>query len=152
MESGLPKKAELIETFKTLSAKVGPERIVWRYSPILLSQTYTIGHHIKYFEEFAKRLEGFTNLCRISFLDIYKKIAFSMKSLGIYDVPEKSKRTLTQRLMEIGMAHGITIGGCGNMDLQAVGLAPIGCIDSQLVARVIGKGIQLQNDPGQRDG
>ena len=36
VEAGLPRKAQLLETFRQLAAALGPERVVWRYSPILL--------------------------------------------------------------------------------------------------------------------
>ena len=38
MEPGLPsKKAVLIPVFRELSRKLGPDRLVWRYDPILLN-------------------------------------------------------------------------------------------------------------------
>ena len=42
IEPGLPGKREtLIPTFRTLSQKIGKERVIWRYDPIFISQRYT---------------------------------------------------------------------------------------------------------------
>ena len=52
VEPNLPnKREELIPTFKRLSEKIGKERVIWRYDPILISKRYTIDYHLKAFEE-----------------------------------------------------------------------------------------------------
>ena len=68
VEAGLPRKARLVEVFQEALAHVlGPERVVWRYSPILLGGSYDVEHHLRYFETFARTLEGSTRRCRLSF-------------------------------------------------------------------------------------
>ena len=32
---------------------IGPEKVIWRYDPIFLNETYTFEYHIHYFEELA---------------------------------------------------------------------------------------------------
>ena len=73
LEEYVPTKSGIIDTFKELSNKIGPERVIWRYDPIILTDTLTMEYHVKYFEELAKRLNGFTQTCVISFVDLYKK-------------------------------------------------------------------------------
>ncbi len=138
VEPGLPRKARLIETFQGLSRAIGPERVVWRYSPILVGGRYTIEHHLHCFEAIADRLQGCTAACRLSFLDVYPKIARRMAALGLGDVPAKQKGPLALRLAELGAARGIAVGGCGDEALDDAGLARSGCIDAGLVARVAG--------------
>ena len=138
VEAGLPRKAELAETFRALADAIGPERTVWRYSPILVGGPYDEAHHLRYFETFARRLEGSTRSCRLSFLDVYPKIASRMAVLGLAGVPEERKAPLALALSEIGRAHGIEVGGCGDAALEEAGLAGAGCIDAALVERVAG--------------
>ena len=111
---------------------------MWRYSPILLGGAYDIAHHMQWFEAFAARLEGSTRTCRISFLDMYPKIAGRMAALGFVGVPEEAKAALALRLAELGAAHGIEVGGCGDGALDDAGLARAGCIDAALVEHVAG--------------
>ena len=122
VEAGLPRKARLLETFRSLADALGPDRVVWRYSPILLGGAYDIAHHMQWFEAFAARLEGSTRTCRISFLDMYPKIAGRMAALGFVGVPEEAKAALALRLAELGAAHGIEVGGCGDGALDDAGL------------------------------
>lgn len=138
VEAGLPRKAVLLETFRELSRAIGAERVVWRYSPILVGGPYTLEHHLRWFEEFARRLSGFTDTCRLSFLDVYPKIAARMGRMGIAGVPDGEKGRLARQLAEIGARCGIEVGGCGDGALDDVGLARAGCIDGAIVERVAG--------------
>jgi hypothetical protein len=47
IETGGPRKREIIETFKTLSDKIGAYRVIWRYDPILLNEAYTVVYHVE---------------------------------------------------------------------------------------------------------
>ncbi|QOS69718.1 DUF1848 domain-containing protein [Eggerthella guodeyinii] len=138
VEAGLPRKAQLLDTFRALADALGPERVVWRYSPILVGGPYDIAHHLHWFDAFAKRLEGSTRACRIGFLDTYPKIAGRMAALGFAGVPDGEKAALALRLAELGAAHGIDVGGCGDGALDDAGLARAGCIDAALVERIAG--------------
>ena len=146
VEAGLPRKARLLETFRSLADALGPDRVVWRYSPILLGGAYDIAHHMQWFEAFAARLEGSTRTCRISFLDMYPKIAGRMAALGFVGVPEEAKAALALRLAELGAARGIEVGGCGDGALDDAGLARAGCIDAAVVERVAG--VRAKRAPG----
>ena len=138
VEAGLPRKARLVEVFQELAHVLGPERVVWRYSPILLGGSYDVEHHLRYFETFARTLEGSTRRCRLSFLDVYRKIAPRMEALGLSGVPDAEKRALAQRLAEIAAGFGIEVGGCGDPALDEAGLAGEGCIDAAHVEQVAG--------------
>ena len=49
VEPGLPSLEERIRTFLYLSEQIGPERVLWRYDPVLLNKTYTIPWHREQF-------------------------------------------------------------------------------------------------------
>lgn len=150
IEQNLPRKQQLLQTFVQLAGAIGPHRMVWRYSPILLSKKYTLQYHLHYFEQLAKRLQGHTTTCRISFLEIYPKIAGRMLAMGIRDVPEVEKAPLARRLAEIGGAYGISLGGCGNMDVAAAGFEAGGCIGEEMVQAALGLPVHLaKSGPGQ---
>ena len=43
VERGIPtKNAQLVDAFRRLSDKIGPERVLWRYDPIFVSGTHTV--------------------------------------------------------------------------------------------------------------
>jgi hypothetical protein len=69
IETKLPPKKEIIETFKKLSEKIGLQRVIWRYDPVLLNTQYTIAYHIDNFNELAYQLNGYTEKVTFSFIN-----------------------------------------------------------------------------------
>jgi spore photoproduct lyase len=65
----LPSKDELIQTFIQLSKKIGKEKVIWRYDPILLTDKIDIDFHKTEFLKLAESLQGYTDKCVISFID-----------------------------------------------------------------------------------
>lgn len=89
VEANLPdKKNELIPAFKQLSDKIGPERVIWRYDPILINEKYSMEYHIEAFSYLASSLKGYTEKCVISFVDMYAKNMKAMHDLGVRDITE----------------------------------------------------------------
>lgn len=74
VEKNLPPKEELLNDFIILSKKIGKDRIVWRYDPVIIDNNFTVEYHIKSFEKMANELCGFTNKCIISFVDSYNNL------------------------------------------------------------------------------
>ena len=57
IEPGIPhKRKHMLSVFHTLSDKIGPHRVIWRYDPILSNGTYTLTYHKKAFREIARSL------------------------------------------------------------------------------------------------
>ena len=47
LEPGVPNKNEvIIPAFQELSRRIGPERVIWRYDPILPTPKYNIDYHV----------------------------------------------------------------------------------------------------------
>ena len=47
IEENLRPKPDIIKTVQELSRRLGRERVVWRYDPILLNEVYTIDRHME---------------------------------------------------------------------------------------------------------
>lgn len=47
IEKNIPCKNDIIKNVQELSKKIGCNRIVWRYDPILLNNMYTVNRHIE---------------------------------------------------------------------------------------------------------
>ena len=80
IEPNLPPKKELVETFIQLSKRIGKDRVIWRYDPIILTDTIDLEYHKQNFESMAKRLHKHTEKCVISFLKASKS---ALKAMGL---------------------------------------------------------------------
>lgn len=152
IEPGIPdKKRKLIPLFRELSGKIGKERVIWRYDPVLISKDYSIDWHIHTFESMAQALEGYTKQAVISFLDIYRKISRRMKRAGIRRPTEEEVFQFAQRAGTSARNHGMTAVTCAEgYDLSRFGIRKGCCIDRELVEKLIGMKISVDKDKNQR--
>lgn len=151
LEPNVPhKKKEMIPIFQELADKIGRERVIWRYDPILLTEKYTMEYHLKAFEEIARELEGYTKKVVISFVDLYDK----MKHKGVYFNEMKGEEChfLARQMAEIARAHYMKIASCAEfMDLSNCGIEHNSCIDKELIEKIIGCPLKVGKDRNQRE-
>ena len=68
IERYLPSKRKVIlPAVCQLARQIGPERVVWRYDPVFLTERYSVDFHKKAFAQIARLLKGNTVRCVISF-------------------------------------------------------------------------------------
>ncbi len=152
LEPNVPKKQEIIETFIELSKRIGKEKIIWRYDPILLSDKYTIDYHLKYFKSIAEKVNPFTEKCVISFIDLYKKCERNLKGTTVQEIPEKEIRYLSQELKKITDNYNLSLETCAeNIELATLGIGHNRCIDNVLIERILDKKIKASKDKNQRN-
>ena len=152
LERGVPSKGKvIIPAFQRLADRIGPERVIWRYDPILFNATYTMAHHVRYFEVLATRLAGYTRTCTISFLDTYRHTAGRLDELGVQAGTSEQQCMLASQLADIARSYGLAIQSCvETMDLQAYGIQHARCIDDRLFEKLIGRPFQGSKDAHQR--
>lgn len=72
IEGNLPPLEKRLETFIELSEKIGREKVIWRYDPILVNKRYGVEFHREAFAKTAEALGGHAELCMLGFIDHYK--------------------------------------------------------------------------------
>lgn len=152
VEPNLPSKRRVIlPAFQELSDKIGPERVIWRYDPIFISEKYTVEKHIRYFEEMADILNGYTKRCIISFIDMYRNTASNLRGLGLQTITDDDMRIIARAFSEIAEKYGMELCTCSEaIDLSPYGVAHASCIDKTLLERLNGCKLHLAKDPNQR--
>lgn len=152
MECNVPhKKEKMIPIFQKLSDKIGNHKVIWRYDPIIFTKTYTPEYHLSAFGQIAGALNGYTNKCVISFVDVYTKNKKHMEAIGAYDVNESVLIDFCEKLSRTAKANGMTIGSCAEcIDLEKFGIEHNCCIDKKLIEDLIGCKIKVGKDRNQR--
>ena len=150
-EPGLPDKRELIEVFRRLSAKLGRDRVVWRYDPVFLSGKYDIGFHATAFRKLAERLHEYTDLCVISFVDLYAKASRNIRPLALLPLDEPQMRQLAAVFSSLAAEYGLTVESCSEkIDLSDCGVRHGQCIDKRRLKKILGGRIDIGKDANQR--
>lgn len=153
IEKKLPnKKTEMIPIFQRLSQKIGKERIIWRYDPILFSDRYTVEYHLKAFTSIAEALNGYSEKCVISFVDAYPKNKKNMEQISCIDLKETELRAFVKELSTVAEKNHFKIGSCAEkIDLSECGVVHNSCIDRELIERLIGCKLKVNKDKNQRE-
>lgn len=145
------KKKEMIPIFQKLSRKIGKEKVIWRYDPIIFTDKYNPEYHLKAFEQIAKELCGYTSKCVISFVDIYTKNKKNMKDLNSYFLTENDLTAFGRKIALIVGKYNIKAATCAEtVDLSSCGIEHNCCIDKELIEKIIGCKIKADKDKNQR--
>lgn len=151
VESGLPPKDELIETFKRLSKKIGPEKVVWRCDPIILGGGFDVDYHLHNFSRLAHALSGYTERCTISFLDFYRNIKKPLEAVFAREIKNDELSRLADGFSKTAAGCGMELLTCAEpVDLGRFGIGRASCIDKGLIEKIIGCPIDAKKDQNQR--
>lgn len=155
LEPNLPTIETRIETFKKLSNLIGPDRIIWRFDPILICSAISPRSILTKVWHIGNQLKGYTRKLVFSFVDIkaYRKVQNNLikeTSLFTKDSVEYGEGTDTQRqeiieglckLRDIWENDGwdLTIATCAeSLNLESYGIEHNRCIDGELMEKVFG--------------
>ncbi|MGC9196592.1 MAG: DUF1848 domain-containing protein [Syntrophobacteraceae bacterium] len=156
LEPGGPPLGRAIKTFLELSARLGPQRTIWRYDPIVLSQLSGIAFHEDNFQKLARELRGAATRCVISFVSPYRKARARMEAAVAgctdpVDCNSPQVQGLLQAISRIGMENQIEVFSCAmKEDFSPYGIYPSSCIDAQLISNLFGMKIEAPKDSYQR--
>lgn len=101
IEPRVPDMDQRLETFRRLAERLGKERVIWRYDPILLTGDLDPDYHARAFRRIAEELKGCTEKAVISFVDVYPaRNKKALEALGTLLPGEDTLRELAGRLAE----------------------------------------------------
>lgn len=141
LEPGLPPLEARVATFVELARRIGPERVIWRFDPLILADALDVGRLLAKLAAVGDRLHAHTRRLVISFADIegYAKVERNLRAQGVRSRPfaEPDMRLLAQGLAELNRRWGLALGTCAEtVDLAAYGIGHNRCVDDRLIERV----------------
>lgn len=136
IEPGVPDKARVMDSFKTLSDMVGMKAISWRYDPIFITEKYSLEFHIRSFEKMADNLKGYTDNCVISFIDLYEKTKRNFH--GVRNVTDKEQEILISAFSTIAKENKLQIHlCCENAGLVRENVDADGCMSQTVLEKAL---------------
>lgn len=161
-EPKVPPLDERIATFRELADRIGPERVIWRYDPIIQTSITPGSWHLEQVGRIAGQLNGATRRLVFSFYDFYGKgqgrLHAALKGTGITleDITAPAKLgellELVRGFKEVADRHDLRIFSCSEaLDLSALGIGHGACIDGNLVRELFGRNPSERKDKNQRD-
>ena len=152
-EPHLPSLSERIETFQALSNRIGKEKLIWRFDPMIVTPTLPPSEILKRLSKTGHLLKSYTNRFVFSFVDInnYRKVQrnlirksphFSEKTIKNAEVTAEQMHELAEGLMQIRKrwnkeGYDILFASCAEkIDLERYGIKHNRCIDSEMMKQV----------------
>lgn len=161
LEPNLPPLDMRLETFRALSRRLDPARVIWRWDPVVVSSLTPPGYHLDRIQKVAQALEGHSERLVISLLDFYGKVTGRLKGLSrdaglsFQDVTLPQHREelldLAGRIRDVAVRYGFEVYSCAEpVDLGSTGIGHGACIDGRLIRRLFGIERDMRKDKGQR--
>jgi hypothetical protein len=154
-----PPLEKAVGVFQQLADRIGPERVIWRYDPIFLSNITQFSYHIENYSCIAEKLQGYAKRSVISFVDDYRKASKRIRELGQYQIEVRPSERLVVadvkhfvlKLVKEATANGMEMQSCAeNLDMTELGVRPGKCIDDDLVRTLFKYDSSSKKDPSQR--
>jgi hypothetical protein len=146
LEPCLPPLAERVETFRRLADRIGPERVIWRFDPLVLTERLTADLLLDRISRLAGLLCGCTRKLVISFADIQRYRAvqrrLSRHCAGVREFTPEEMIAFAARLVDLSGAWGVELATCAEA-VELAGIAHNCCIDDRLLAQCFGGDAEL---------
>ena len=146
-----------MRTFCELSDRVGVNRVIWRYDPIVFTALTSTTFHRDNFQRIAASLRDHTRRSVISIVDSYRKTERRLRKLegtpaAVQACDPEDFRKLMCDLAQTAADNGINIVSCAEeIDLRPFGIRPGKCIDPQVIADAFQLDVPSKKDPTQRE-
>ena len=137
-EGKVPRLESRIETFKELSNRIGKEKVVWRFDPLLLTNEIDVKELLKRLGKIGDELYKYTNKLVFSFADIgiYKKVESNLNKANIQYIEFTLETMLefAEGLQTLNKKWGLELATCAEkFDLNKYGINHNKCIDDDLM-------------------
>ena len=164
LEPGLPPLAARIDSFRRLADRLGPDRVVWRLDPLLLTDRLDVRALLDRAARLLAQLAPHTRQLVFSFADVaaYPAVQRNLARAGVAarEFTRAEMAEFARGLAVLNRAHGLALATCAEeIDLAAQGIAHNRCVDGELLARLWPDDAALleflgsraaRKDPGQR--
>lgn len=137
-EAKVPSVSARIQTFKELSNRLGKNRVVWRYDPLILTDKIDVNELLKRVKNIGDQIKDFTSKLVFSFADIsiYRKVQNNLdkENVNYIEFTQDTMEAFANGIAEINKEWGLQLGTCSEkIDLEQYGIVHNKCIDDDLM-------------------
>jgi DNA repair photolyase len=141
LESKVPNVKYRIDTFIELSEKIGKDKVIWRFDPLILTDKIGVDELLRKTENIGNQLKNYTDKMVFSFADIklYKKVQSNLLKSEI-NYQEFNDRTMNEYalgLQNLNSNWNFEIGTCAEkIPLEKYGIVHNKCVDDDLMIKL----------------
>jgi hypothetical protein len=127
-----------------LSNKIGKDKIIWRFDPLLLTKEIDVNELLKRLENIGDQIYTYTNKLVFSFADIsiYKMVESNLRKEGIQyiEFDQQTMIEFAKGLNRLNIKWNLELATCAEkFDLSKFGISHNKCIDDELMFKLFHK-------------
>ena len=143
-EGKVPKLSNRLDTFKELSDRIGKEKVVWRFDPLILTDAIDVQELLKRVKNIGDKIKNHTNKLVFSFADIsaYRKVENNLKKEGVnfIEFTEQTMHEFAIGIQQLNKSWGLEIATCAEkIPLEQYEISHNKCIDDDLMVELFHK-------------
>lgn len=129
IEPGVDRKADISDACAEISERIGRDRILWRYDPVLYTGRIDSAYHTRKFATFCNEASRWTDRCIFSFVDTYGRTPAG------YRPPTRAEEAeFCKMAVRTAEDRGISLSVCcAKKDYSEYGIENRGCIDAAMM-------------------
>lgn len=153
LEPGIPSLQYRIDTFKMLVDRLSPKHVIWRFDPLILTNTISDDTLVDKIQCIGEKLQGYTEKLVFSYADIssYKKVRDNLVNncVEYKDWSTETMLCFAKKLASANEKMDYILATCGEkIDLSEYGIMHNKCIDDELIIRLAYSDKKLMNHLG----
>lgn len=156
LEKGVPPVQRRIDTFRRLVDKIGFGKVIWRYDPLILTETISVPLLLEKIESIGEQLNGYTEKLIFSFADItsYRGVKSRLEKNNIKykEFDENEMWFFAKELKEMNAKWNFELATCGEKkSFDLLGIKHNRCIDDNLIIKYFSDDKRLMKFIGYPD-
>lgn len=141
LELKVPSLQFRIDTFIELSEKIGRDKVIWRFDPLILTDKIGVDELLRKTENIGNQLKNYTDKMVFSFADIqhYKKVQTNLQKsqINYREFDDKTMNEYAAGLQQLNKNWGFEIGTCAEkIPLENYGIIHNKCVDDDLMIKL----------------
>lgn len=140
-EPKVPPLEKRIETFKTLSEKIGKEKVIWRFDPLIITSGLNENLLIDKIKRVGDKIHKYTKKLVFSFADIniYRKVRNNLNKQNIeyFEFDTETMKSVAKKIEELNKNWGLELATCcESINLDEYSIKHNKCIDDDLIIKL----------------
>lgn len=140
LERGVPALQGRVDTFKRLVDRLGFGKVIWRFDPMMLTDTIGTDEILEKVGRIGNQLKGYTEKLVFSYADIraYRKVQSNLtkNEIRFREFEVADMLAIAHGLSELNRSWGYTLATCGEkINLEPFGIVHNKCVDDDLMIK-----------------
>lgn len=148
-EKNVPPILNRVKTFIDLSKKIGKEKVIWRFDPIIVNETISVDNVLERIDKIGRVVHPYTEKLVFSFIDPYYKLKNKFRELT-----QKEMNDVSEGIKNLNKNWGLNLATCAEIS-NFDGIEHNKCIDPELIQKICGEDsdswLKYKKDKTQRN-